>query len=224
MKSFAYLLVLLAAFFSAVASAQWTGLVINKCGYPLYAKTTRQIDPDGLGLDSKIVEVPANGGTYSAAWLPQFGNGEDLSNAGAKGVTIKLEKANDPGFVTGHVYQIEYTPYWYKTTDNKKLSADLSVVDGNPLANVNRYLAITVGGAILDLHRCESSITAFNHHSVLLCEAGADPCLYEWQRHHERNVMPADESCPPMNTKPECSHPIECSVGEAGQVQFTACA
>ncbi|KAL1631608.1 hypothetical protein SLS54_000370 [Diplodia seriata] len=188
-----------------------------------------QADFDGAGLDSPMVKVPAGGGTYDAAFMPIYGNGEGAPDAAdhAHGVTIKLQREEDPSFSTGHVYQLEYTPYFYQDPDVHWLSADLSVVDGSPFRDVARRAEILVNGELLDPSDCNSLNDGAG--STLSCEPSPDPCLYEWQPGHARSYddpeawYTSEKTCPPMNDDPQCSHPLECRAGLDGVVQFTIC-
>ncbi|KAB2573986.1 hypothetical protein BFW01_g4277 [Lasiodiplodia theobromae] len=217
---------------TGLVCAEWSGRVVNKCDFDIWAKTTRQKDAGGNGvLDSQMVKVSAKGGIYDAAFSPTFGNGEGAPDAPdhAHGITIKLQKEQDPGFTSGHVYQLEYTPYWYQDPSIQWLSADLSVVDGNPFTNVVRLAEVLVNGRLLNPSACHSVTDGAS--SALLCTPSMNPCSYEWQPGHALSAndpramdLPVNDTCPPMNTKPGCSHPIECRTGSTGVFQFTLCA
>ncbi|KAK0658961.1 hypothetical protein DIS24_g4320 [Lasiodiplodia hormozganensis] len=94
--------------------------------YQLVSRAFRALSPERILTtqvatvftvrDSQMVKVSAKGGIYNAAFSPTFGNGEGAPDAAdhAHGITIKLQKELGPGFTSGHVYQLEYTPYWYQ--------------------------------------------------------------------------------------------------------------
>ncbi|OJD30927.1 uncharacterized protein BKCO1_5400040 [Diplodia corticola] len=213
-----------------LVSADWVGHVVNKCDFDVWAKTTRQPGSDGNAiLDSPMEKISAGGGIYNAAFIPVYGNGEGSPDASdhAHGVTIKLQKEEDPSFATGHVYQLEYTPYWYQDPNVQWLSADLSVVDGNPFTDIVRYAEILVDGKRLDASLCNSSDGGTG--SVLYCAPSDQPCPAEWQPGHARSEndpeanYTSELTCQPMNNNPQCSHPIECRAGPTGVFQFTLC-
>lgn len=208
------------------ASATWKGQVVNKCSFPIWAKTTKQFDNNHDGkLDSPMVKVNANGGTYNAAYDPIYGDSE----AGeAHGITVKLEKEADATFTTGHVYQIEWTPYWYQDPNQPVVSGDISIVDGNPFTSSPRKLEVLgTDGKLVNIKKCGPRTQDEPRANSVFCAANNKSCLYEWQKNHALQAYLdgiKSHECPPMNSDPKCSHPIECNVTMSGTVRFTLCA
>ncbi|KAF9629649.1 hypothetical protein BFW01_g10852 [Lasiodiplodia theobromae] len=156
--------------------------------------------------DSQMVKVSAKGGIYNAAFSPTFGNGEGAPDAAdhAHGITIKLQKELGPGFTSGHWLSADFSavdgnPFTnvvhlaevlFCTPLHSKWSANLSVVDGNPFTNVFRL--------------AKFSFTAMNSAIALFFSV-----VYRNSSLESFAVLSANETRPPMNTKPKRCHPIE---------------
>ncbi|KAB2581086.1 hypothetical protein DBV05_g85 [Lasiodiplodia theobromae] len=191
--------------------------------------------------DSQMVKVSAKGGIYNAAFSPTFGNGEGAPDAAdhAHGITIKLQKELGPGFTSGHVYQLEYTPNWYQdpTSSGCLPTSPPSMETRSPtLSTWPKFSSTAV--YLTRLHAAQSPTVPVLRSSAL--QVVCRPLRRRWKPVHQcfrladfsftamnseialffsvvcRNsslesfaVLSANETCPPMNTKPKSCQPIE---------------